>query len=50
MSYALQLLLGGALFLAVLAALGWMGVVSLAIALFALELIHDLRGYRKPTS
>ena len=46
MSYALQLLIGGALFIAVNAFLGIEWVVALALALFIMELAYDLRRYR----
>ena len=50
MSIALQLLVGGAMFMLVNGLFGIEWVVVLAVALFALELLHDLRGYRKPTN
>ena len=46
MSYALQLLLGGAMFMLVNGLFGIEWVVVLAVALFALELAHDLRLHR----
>ena len=49
MSYALQLLIGGALFVGAYAFLGIEWVVALALALFILELAYDLRRYRSRT-
>ena len=46
MSLALQLLLGGVLFLVVQRLIGDQGVIVLAGVLLALELWHDLRLYR----
>ena len=46
MSIALQLLIGGALFLVAFRLFDTTGVVILGAALFGLELIHDLRLYR----
>lgn len=46
MSIALQLLIGGAMFMVVNALLGIEAVAALALALFALELVHDLRQHR----
>lgn len=44
---ALQLLMGGALFLAVQTVAGPGALVLLAAVLMALELTHDLRLYRR---
>lgn len=48
MSYALQLLLGGALFMLVNGLFGIEWVVALGLALLVMELIYDLRRHRKP--
>lgn len=47
MSIALQLLVGGALFLAALWAFGSTGIVVLGAVLVGLELLHDLHRYRR---
>jgi hypothetical protein len=46
----LQLLLGGTLFAAVYSAFDWLGVGITACVLVALELIHDVRLYRRSTN
>lgn len=48
MSVALQLLIGGALFIAADYAWGVDGIIALAVALFLAELIHDLRQHQRP--
>jgi hypothetical protein len=41
------ILFGGAIFSVVYSVSGWTGVVIAACILLALELVHDVRGYRK---
>jgi hypothetical protein len=43
----LPILLGGAIFAAVYSACDWLGVGITACVLVALELIHDVRLYRR---
>lgn len=46
MSAALPMLFGGLLFLVVWWTWGIEGITALALALFAMELLYDLRRYR----
>lgn len=48
MTFALPMLIGGAAFMAAWTLGGTLGVAAVGLALLALELVHDLRLYRKP--